>query len=306
MKLGVTYLLTIMRYGYPPKPGDDFIAFKQMRELGFRYLEMEGLGREHARNVKDNLSEYKKALADNEIHIHNFCVVDPKLTSLDYGVQDEALEHFKAMAEVGCELGAETLHLASYTPPVDYVGRAPYKLDGGKYEFVNRTSVHIPEGFSWEKVWESVVRSTRKIAETAAALDKTVLMEPRVGEVICSVDSMIRLIQDVGMPNLKANFDVGHFSAQREDINLALMKLEGQYANIHIADNDPSTADHLPLGEGTIDFEEFFRLLVKQNYQGYLGLDLGGANEEELVRGILKSRDFALELGKKMGIEIEY
>ena len=41
-------------------------------------------------------------------------------------------------------------------------------------------------------------------------------MEPRVGEVICSVDSMIRLLDDVNSDYFKANFDTGHFSAQRE------------------------------------------------------------------------------------------
>lgn len=306
MKLGITYLLTIMKYGYPPKPGDDFKAFREMRDMGFRYLEMEGLGRAHAATVKEHASEYKKALADNDIHVHNFCVVDPNLTSLDCAKQDEALEHFKMMAEIGCEFGCETLHLASYAPPVEYVGRAPYVLDGGKYEFVNKTSLHIPDGFSWERVWDAVVRSTRAIAEHAQSLGKIVLMEPRVGEVICSVDSMIRLIQDVNVPSLKANFDVGHFSAQREDVNLALMKLEGRYANIHITDNDPATPDHLPLGEGSIDFEEFFRLLMLQNYNGYLGIDIGGKDEAELTRGILKCRDYVKALSDKMGFEIEW
>lgn len=83
MKLGATYLITILKYGYPPKPEDDFKALTYLNKLGFHYLEMEGLGVEHANNLKRNLSTYKKALADNGIHIHNFCAVNPDLTSLD-------------------------------------------------------------------------------------------------------------------------------------------------------------------------------------------------------------------------------
>ena len=42
LKIGTTYLYTIMKYGYPPKPEDDFRAFEAIAEMGFRYLEMEG------------------------------------------------------------------------------------------------------------------------------------------------------------------------------------------------------------------------------------------------------------------------
>ena len=100
-------------------------------------------------------------------------------------------------------------------------------------------------------------------------------MEPRVGEIICSVDSMLRLIQDVGRRNFKANFDTAHFCAQRENVVLALMKLSGRFANIHIADNNPTNTEHLPIGDGTIDWREFFRILKIMNYNGYLGLDFG-------------------------------
>ena len=120
------------------------------------------------------------------------------------------------MAQIGCELGTETLHLASYTPPIQYLGRAPYQLDGGEYEFGSVSRIHIPDGFEWQQVWDTVVESTRECAEYAETLGKTVIMEPRVGEVICSVDSMIRLLDDVDCVALKANFDTGHFSAQRD------------------------------------------------------------------------------------------
>jgi sugar phosphate isomerase/epimerase len=102
-------------------------------------------------------------------------------------------------------------------------------------------------------------------------------------ETICSVDSMIRLINDVSMDNFKANFDTGHFSAQRENVPLALAKLRGMYANLHVSDNDPASTDHLASGDGVIDWSEFFRLLKVQGYDGYLALDLG--NRPYIGRG---------------------
>jgi len=303
MKISVTYLYTIMTYGYPPKPQDDFKALEAIQKMGFHYLEMEGLGREHGENILKNLSAYQAALRNAEIHVHNFCVVDPDLTSLDAQKQAAAFDNFRRLAEVGVALGAETLHLASYAPPVHYAGRPPYQLDGD-YEFGSQFALSIPDGFDWQRVWDNLVRSTRFCCEAAKEHGKIVLMEPRVGEIICSPDSLIRLIDDVGMNNLKANFDTGHFSAQRENINLALMKLAGKFANIHIADNDPVNPNHITVGTGTIDWKEFFRLLKKMDYSGYLGLDLGG--RAQLVNDLLASRDYISKMAAETGCEVSW
>ena len=267
---------------------------------------MEGLGEEHARNLENNLRDYQTALKDNGIHVHNFCVVNPDLTSLDSDKRKAAYSYFRKMADIGCELGAETLHLASYAPPLEYLGRPPYQLDGEDYVFDASSRIRIPDHFSWKKVWDTVVESSAFCAEYASSIGKTVLMEPRVGEVICSVDSMIRLLDDVGNESLKANFDTGHFSAQRENICLALEKLKGRYANIHLADNNPVNAEHIPLGEGTGDWDEFFRLLARHGYKGYLGLDLGAKNDAQLDDWLIRSKLYAVDMAERHQIPIEW
>jgi sugar phosphate isomerase/epimerase len=234
--------------------------------------------------------------------VHNFCGVDPDLVSMDDGKRSRAYESFKRTAELGAFFGAETLHLASYAPPVEYIGERPYGL-GETYKFGDVFRTRIPDGFSWQKLWDVLVESCRTTATIAASHGRTIIMEPRVGEIICSVDSMIRLINDVGMKNFKANFDTGHFSAQRENVPLALAKLEGLFANIHISDNNPVDTNHLPIGEGTIDWQEFFRLLKRQNYNGYLGLDLG--KSATLVEDLKKSAEFVIRTAAEQGIKVE-
>lgn len=302
MKIGITYLYTICRFGYPPSFEGDLEALKLIHDMGFHYLEMEGLGTEHAQRVWDHRKEFKENLDRYNIHVHNFCVVDPELTSLDDKCRHAAYDRFKRTMQIGVELGAETIHLASYAPPVQYVGKRPYQLDG-EYELKDTFSLRVPDGFKWQKVWDTVVESSRFAAEEAAKYGKIVLMEPRTGEVICSVDSMIRLIQDVAMPNFKANFDVGHFAAQRENAVLALYKLEDMFANIHIADNDPKSADHILLGQGTVDWEEFFLTLKKMNYQGYLGLDLSAS--DTLAEDLIRSAKFIQDICGKLQIPVE-
>lgn len=303
MKIGITYLYTIFKYGYPPDPRDDFKALADIERLGFRFLEMEGLGRKHAAGVWKHRVEFKKRLADHNIHVHNFCGVDPDLVSLDRAKRRAAYDRFKRTAELGAFLGAETLHLASYAPPVKYLGKSPYGL-GDDYSFGDTFRVRIPSNFSWQRVWDALVESCQVTAGIAAQHNRMIIMEPRVGEVICSVDSMLRLIDDVGLRNFRANFDTAHFSAQRENVPLALMKLEGKFANIHIADNDPRNTDHLPIGKGTIDWREFLRVLKRMNYRGYLGLDLGGRDSVE--RDYRQSLNHLKGIADELAIKLEW
>lgn len=276
MRIGITYLYVIFQYGYPHTVRDVLQALPKIRKLGFRFLEMEGLGAAHLRSMYTHRKSVAAALEDCGLHVHNFCVVDPALVSVHAERRREALDRFRMGAELGAFFGSETLHLASYAPPVSYISARPYEL-GGKagYKFSNQTRVRIPRGFEWQRVWDALVASSRECAAIAAGYGKTVIMEPRVGEVICSVDSLLRLIEHVARPNFQANFDTGHFSAQRENVVLALTKLRGKFANIHISDNDPINTEHLPIGDGSIDWEEFFRVLKSMSYSGYLGLDLG-------------------------------
>lgn len=302
MRISITYLYTIFRYGYPPRIEDDFKALAEIEQMGFHFLEMEGLGAEHARAVWNRRKDLKKCLDDHGIHVHNFCSVDPDLVSLDDARRRRAYDRFAQMAELGVDLGTETLHLASYAPPVEYIGQAPYQL-GGTYKFGDTFRTRIPDGFSWPRVWEVLVESCRRCAQIAQQYQRTIIMEPRVGEVICSVDSQLRLIEDVGAANFKANFDTGHYSAQRENVVLALMKLQGHFANIHVSDNDPVNTNHLPPGEGTIDWGEFFRVLKLQGYNGYLGLDLG--QRASLVDDLKKSVAFLQQAAGRHGLELE-
>ncbi len=304
MRISITYLYVIFQYGYPHTVRDVLRALPKIQKLGFRFLEMEGLGAAHLRSMYAQRSSVAAALKDCGLHVHNFCVVDPALVSLHAERRREALDRFRMGAELGAFFGSETLHLASYAPPVRYISAKPYQL-GGKsgYKFANQTRVRIPLGFEWRLVWDALVASCRECAHIAAGYGKTVIMEPRVGEVICSVDSLLRLIEHVDRPNFKANFDTGHFSAQRENVALALTKLDGKFANIHISDNDPINTEHLPIGDGEIDWQEFFRLLKNMNYSGYLGLDLGMS--KTLASDYRKSVDRIRDITAKLRIPLE-
>lgn len=304
MRISITYLYTIFKYGYPHSVDDAIRSLLEIQKIGFRFIEMEGLGKNNLSEVYIRRKELQAVLKDYGLHVHNFCVVDPELVSLDPAIRQTALDRFQMGAEIAQTLGSETLHLASYAPPVDYFQNRPYQLsseDG--YKFENVTRLRIPDDFEWTAAWNAVVESSRFCADVAAQYNKIVLMEPRIGEVICSVDSLLRLIECVDRPNFKANFDTAHFSAQRENVVLALAKLKGHFANIHVADNDPANSEHIPIGDGPIDWSEFLRTLNRFGYDGYLGLDLGLS--DHLLDGYKRSVDRLQEIAAELSISIE-
>jgi sugar phosphate isomerase/epimerase len=304
MRISITYLYTIFRYGYPHSVEDTLKSLGQIRKLGFHFLEMEGLGPDHLRSLYRSRRRLLKTLDDCGVHVHNFCVVDPDLVSLNEAKRNRALDRFKLGAELAEMLGTETLHLASYAPPVRYLKDKPYQLAAKSgYRFADYTPIHLPGGFDWNQVWGALVRSCQSCADVAARHGKTVIMEPRVGEVICSVDSLLRLIEHVERPNFKANFDTAHFCAQRENVVLALAKLRGHFSNIHISDNIPVNTEHLPIGDGIIDWKEFFRVLKDMRYDGYLGLDLG--LRKSLVRGYRISLERIRSIASELKLTIE-
>src|SRR5260370_7192563 len=47
MRISITYLYVIFEYGYPHSMRDVLAALPKIRKLGFRFLEMEGLGGAH-------------------------------------------------------------------------------------------------------------------------------------------------------------------------------------------------------------------------------------------------------------------
>jgi sugar phosphate isomerase/epimerase len=304
MRISISYLYTIFKYGYPHSVDQALQSLPEIRRLGFRYLEMEGLGQENLQEVYRRRKEVRTALDDCGLHVHNFCVVDPDMVAVNPEVRQPALDRFRMGVEIACVLESETVHLASYAPPVEYLQNRPYTLSSGDtYRFENVTKLRVPACFDWNAVWQALVESTRYCADVAAEHGRIVLMEPRVGEVICSVDSLLRLIEHVDRPNFKANFDTGHFSAQRENVVLAVAKLQGHFANVHVSDNDPSDSQHVPIGEGSIDWKEFLGTLHRSGYNGYLGLDLG--LNDQLLDGYRRSVERLQEIAAELNIDME-
>ena len=62
-------------------------------------------------------------------------------------------------------------------------------------------------------------------------------------------------------------------------------------------------AEHIPIGEGSIDWKEFFRTLQEMGYSGYLGLDLGLT--DKLIEGYCRSVDRLLAIADELKLTLQ-
>lgn len=74
------------------------------------------------------------------------------------------------------------------------------------------------------------------------------------------------LMEAMDSPNFGICFDTGHFNLfSKVSLETWMDALESHILELHLHDNDQGSDQHHPIGEGTFDFERFFRLLGKRN-----------------------------------------
>jgi len=272
IRISAAYAYVLRRYGYPPKTSDLARALDDIAQMGFRHTEFEGLGPTWNRHFFKNRGFYQKRLADLGLNIHNYCIVDPKLVSLDRAVRRKSYWMYDMGCENAAAFGAVTVHVATHAPPLRYE-RTPYRMHK-PYHFDLDYRGRVPGDFQWKTVWATVVESCRQAAETADKFGLDVLVEPRVGDVVANTDAMLTLLREVDHPRLRANFDFAHLAAQKEQLALSWMKLKDHVGGIHVADNNTRDVEHLQIGDGAVDWRTLLTLIAQSDYDRYLGIDL--------------------------------
>ncbi len=297
MKISCCWLYAISKYGYPPSMENIFKALKEMADMGFEYVELEGVGEENLKEVYHNREKIKDHCRALGVKIINFCPIIPDIVSIDEDKRKKAKDLYMLGIELAKYFECETIQTDSYTPPLEFIGEAPYKesISYGKHY-----RVKIDLNFSWDKLWNVLVDSFRFASETAKSAGLKFCLEPRVGEIISNTDALLRLMDHVKSDNFGAVLDTGHQNAQKEILPLSVEKLGNRIFYLHVSDNDGKVNEHLPLGKGNIDWEGVFLALKKHNYQGYVAIDIG--NVPDIEKAYIDSKKFLEDLAKRLGI----
>ena len=80
------------------------------------------------------------------------------------------------------------------------------------------------------------------------------------------------MLDAIGAPNLKVNFDISHFNVQGVPIEASVRALAPVTAHAHVKDERGIAPDHefLIPGEGSFDFVRYLQLMQESGYTGFI------------------------------------
>ena len=129
-------------------------------------------------------------------------------------------------------------------------------------------------GRSDEEHWQTLVQNVRFAATALAAHGIELVVEPinhfdLPGFFINRIDHALRLIDEVGLTNVRVQYDIYHAQREEGEITGNLLRHLARIGHIQIADNPGRNQP----GTGEINFPFLFRQLDESGYAGWVGLE---------------------------------
>lgn len=128
-----------------------------------------------------------------------------------------------------------------------------------------------------EKAWKWVAESLRICADYAEGKNIKLALEPFPFGLINTVDTTVKIVNQVKSNNLGILIDTGHLNITREDPAASVEKAKKFLVHIHINNNDGIRDLHYPPYDGTLkkdDFFSFTKALKRINYRGYYSFEI--------------------------------
>jgi D-psicose/D-tagatose/L-ribulose 3-epimerase len=179
---------------------------------------------------------------------------------------------------VGCSLGIADFNLSVRR---FHIERSKQYLDLG-YELEAKNYLIVVGEYVWQQEvippreqWKWAVEGLRELGEYAQTLglEIAVELEPFHLSIVNDVPSMLRFLDDVGHPAVKANLDVSHLAlvhAQPAEV----AKLKGRIAHAHFSDCDGKKHGDLPPGRGVVDFPPYLAAMREARFTGTVSIEL--------------------------------
>lgn len=275
--LAMCWLYAITKYRYIPNLEEILLAIDDAKKLGFRYMELEGVGQQ-LYTVADDQSLIKKKCEKEGIKIIDFVPVLPDLMSTDGEKRRKALKDFRIGCEVASYFDTKLTQVDTFHLPIHI--EAPYDItEDFKFAYQAPSLKVDPDFDFWDYFDNVLVSSISECNDMAKEHGLRLCIEPRTWENVSNTWALELLMREVKSDNLGAVLDVAHLSAQKMNIVQCIEMLGRRIFYVHASDNDYLTEDHLQVGKGMVDWKSTLEALKKHSYTGYIGIDIGGAPE---------------------------
>ncbi|QJW98288.1 sugar phosphate isomerase/epimerase family protein [Frigoriglobus tundricola] len=150
------------------------------------------------------------------------------------------------------------------------------------YELGARNLLLVLGEYIWERQvipaaeqWATAVTHLKALGDYAAQLGLEIALElePFRQSLLNDVPNMVKFIDEVNHPAVRANIDVSHLhlaAARPEE----LRALAGKVAHVHISDCNGQVHGDLPPGRGVVDFVPYLREIAALGIDGAISVEL--------------------------------
>ena len=126
-----------------------------------------------------------------------------------------------------------------------------------------------------DQLMDRLVEQCRRLADQAAGQGVRLAFEPEPGMFIDTMDKFAELHGKVNHPAFGLTLDVGHLVCMNElPVGDHVRRWQKCLWNIHLDDMRPGVHDHLPPGDGEVDFADFFTAAEEGRYTGCISVEL--------------------------------
>ena len=159
------------------------------------------------------------------------------------------------------------------------------------YEYEARNLLLVLGEYIWQQEvippaeqWGWAVENTRRLGEYAQnlGLEIAIELEPFHLSLINSVDNMVRFLDEVGLPNVRANCDISHLHLVRAPVE-EVAKLKGRIAHVHLSDCDGKVHGDLPPGRGITPIQDYLAAIQQTGYDGVVSIELEYSPQPEKI-----------------------
>lgn len=258
-------------------------SLRSAAKFGFKYIEYAGIRKGNPATMsKEQKKETVRIVKDNGIHSTQMLMVATKDTAhSDPRKRDAVFEYMKQCADFQMELGGRQLLVC---------------WGGGLYEL----------GTTPEQSWLHMLDNVGRFA--GWCLDKDLLvgfeLDPHVYFIVNSTYKLAKVVEDLGLPNVYPNVDVGHLVITREEPEM-LDKLKDRLLHVHLSETESFAHTNSILGTGAVDFKAYVdRLLelgIEENCKKYgepcvagieMGSEASGGFVDDPDRWVQESLDY--------------
>ena len=107
-------------------------------------------------------------------------------------------------------------------------------------------------------------------------------LEPFKLSLLNNIDNMVRFIDEVNHPAVKANIDVSHVLLAG-DAPEDILKLRDRAIHVHISDCDGTVHGDLPPGRGVCDFVPYLEAIKALDFDGTISIELEYSPEPDKI-----------------------